>query len=46
MLRALRITLIPEGEGGYWLQGATRLEPLSWCRGRDSNPHSVATART
>ena len=41
------IELIPEGEGHYRLRGETRLgNPYGWCRGRDSNPHSVATART
>ncbi len=41
------IELIPEGEGQYLLRGETLLgTPYDWCRGRDSNPHSVATART
>lgn len=48
LLRAILagpVMLTPEGEG-YRLRGETKLEPLVWCRGRDSNPHSVATART
>ena len=49
-LLAAPIQLLPEGDG-YRLRGETKLgalqtTPYSWCRGRDSNPHSVATART
>lgn len=28
------------------IENCAKVEPWGWCRGRDSNPHSVATART
>jgi hypothetical protein len=42
------VELIPEGEDHYRLRGEVKVgeTPYAWCRGRDSNPHSVATART
>jgi site-specific DNA recombinase len=42
------LELFPEGEDHYRLRGEVKVgkTPYGWCRGRDSNPHSVATART
>jgi site-specific DNA recombinase len=40
------VVISPEKVGRWLLRGETLVKPQSWCRGRDSNPHSVATART
>jgi hypothetical protein len=40
------VVISPETVGRWLLRGETLVKPLGWCRGRDSNPHSVATART
>jgi Recombinase len=42
------LELFPEGEDHYRQRGEVKVgkTPYGWCRGRDSNPHSVATART
>jgi site-specific DNA recombinase len=40
------VVITPEKVGRWLLRGESLVKPYGWCRGRDSNPHSVATART